>query len=126
MPHGRHIYAKSYDMAKGKMCAYSYSDHALPHWKCVLRCCAQCPSINIPDQETYYKHPKPSPSINFHIYHLIACYTKHDRLLLTHNKSCRECQQDTASEKSTKIYTIKELVMMETTISNFHTSFFIP
>ena len=31
MPHGRHIYAKSYDMAKATMCAYSQSDHALPH-----------------------------------------------------------------------------------------------
>ena len=26
------------------------SDHALPHWKCVLRCCDDCPCINIPDQ----------------------------------------------------------------------------
>ena len=37
-----------------------------------------------------------------------------------------KCQQDTASVKSTKIYIIKELVMMETTISHFHTSFYIP
>ena len=61
MPHGRHIYAKAYDMAKATMCANSQSDHALPHWKCVLRCCAQCPSINIPDQEIDDKHPNPSP-----------------------------------------------------------------
>ena len=26
------------------------SDHALPHWKCVLRCCANCLCMNIPDQ----------------------------------------------------------------------------
>ena len=32
------------------------SDHALPHWKCVLRCCADCLCINIPDQETTKKH----------------------------------------------------------------------
>ena len=36
------------------------------------------------------------------------------------------CKHDSASEKSTKIYTRKELVMMEKTISNFHTSFYIP
>ena len=36
MPHGRHIKAKTYDMAKAKMCVYSQSDHALPHCKCVL------------------------------------------------------------------------------------------
>ena len=43
MPHGRHISTKSYDMVKAAICAYSQSDHALPRWKCVLRCCAKCP-----------------------------------------------------------------------------------
>ena len=28
------------------------SEHALPHWKCVLQCCSDCLYINIPDQET--------------------------------------------------------------------------
>ena len=82
MPHGRHIYAKAYDMVKSTMCAYSHSYYALPHWKYVLQCCAKCPSINITDQETYDKHPNPSPSILFHIYHLIARCTKHGRLQL--------------------------------------------
>ena len=86
-------------MAKAKMCANSHSHHVLPHWKCVLRCCAQCPSINIPDQETDDKHPNPSPSIRFHIYHLIARCKKHGRLPLSNKKSCQECQQDTASVK---------------------------
>ena len=36
------------------------------------------------------------------------------------------CKQDYASEQYTKINTRKELVMMETTISNFHTSLYIP
>ena len=34
IPHGRHIYAKAYDMSKATISAYSQSDHALPHWKC--------------------------------------------------------------------------------------------
>ena len=72
MPHGRRIYAITYDMAKETMCAYSQSDHVLPHWKYVWRCCAQFPRINIPDQETDDNNPKPSPSTRFHIYHLIA------------------------------------------------------
>ena len=123
MPHGRHIYAKVYDIAKATICANSQSDHLLLHWKYVLRRCAQYPSINILDQETDYKHPNPSPSIHFHICHLVARCTKHGRLPLSDKKSCQECQHDTASVKSTKIYTRKELVMMETTISNFHANF---
>ena len=57
MPHECHIYVKAYDLAKAKMCAYSQSDHVLPHWKCVLQCCEKCPSINLPDQETDYQYP---------------------------------------------------------------------
>ena len=36
------------------------------------------------------------------------------------------CKQESSSDKYTKIYTRKELVMMETTISDSCTSFFIP
>ena len=50
MPHGSHIYSKASDMVNATMCKYPQSDHALPHWKFVLRCCADCPCINIPDQ----------------------------------------------------------------------------
>ena len=52
MPNGRHIYAKVSDIEKAKMCAYNQSDHALPHWKFVLRFCSDCPCINLTDQET--------------------------------------------------------------------------
>ena len=110
MPYGHHIYAKEYDMSKPKMCAYSQSDHALPHCKCVLRCCAKCPSINIPDQETYDQYPDTSPSISFHIYCLIGQCTKHGRLPLSDKLSCLECQHYTASVKPTKIFTRSFLV----------------
>ena len=48
MSYGRHIYVKAYDMAKSTMCAYLHSDNGLPHYNCVLKCCSQFPSINIP------------------------------------------------------------------------------
>ena len=40
MPYGSHIYPRASDMKNATMCAYPQSDHALPHWKCVLRYCA--------------------------------------------------------------------------------------
>ena len=52
MPHGRHVYVKASDMANDTMHTYPQYDHALPHCKCVLRCCSDCPYINLPDQET--------------------------------------------------------------------------
>ena len=65
MPHGRHIYAKSSDMAKANMYKYPHSDHALPHCKFVLQCCANFPCINLPDQETYKNMKKQHPQLGF-------------------------------------------------------------
>ena len=39
---------------------------------------------------------------------------------------CYMCKQESSPDKSTKIYIRKELVMMDTKISDFHTSFYIP
>ena len=99
MPHGRHIYAKAYDMEKSRMCAYPQSNHALPPWECVLQCCDKCPGVNLPDQEIDDQYPETSPSIRFHIYHLIASCTTHGRLRLTNKKLCRKFKQDTTSEQ---------------------------
>ena len=93
MPHGRHIYDKAYDMAKDKMCTYPQSDHALPHWKCVLRFCAKCPCINIPYQETDNQYSETTPSIRFRIYHIILRCTDHGRIPLKYNKICYMCKQ---------------------------------
>ena len=87
MPHGHHIYAKAYDMAQAKMCAYPQSDHALPHYKCALKCCAKFPCVNIPDQETDDQYSDTRPSIILHIYHLIAHCTPHGRLMLNDKKN---------------------------------------
>ena len=126
MPHGRHIYTKASDIANATMCTNPHSDHALQHWKCVLRCCADCPCINLPYQETTKKHEETTPSIRFHIYHIIGRCTAHGRIPLKDKKICYTCEQESLPESSTKLYTRKELLMMETKISDFRTSFYIP
>ena len=113
-------------MTNARICEYSHSDHELPHWKCVLQCCAKFPIINLLDQETDDQYPNTSPSISFHVYHLIGSCTKHGRLPLTDKEICCKLQHDTASGQLIIIYTRKELVMMETIISNFCTSSYIP
>ena len=125
IPHGHRIYAKASGMEKAIMCAYPQSDHELPHCKSVLQFCAKCPCVNLPDQETDDKYSDTRASIRFHIYHLIARCTIHGRLPFNDRKICYMCKQDYSSEQPINIYTRKELVMMETKISNFHTSFHI-
>ena len=126
MPHGRHIYAISAYMAMATMCAYTPSQHAWPHWKCVLRCCSNCPCIDLPDQETDMHYSNTSPLIRLHIYHWIARCTVHARRPLDEKKMYRLCFQDTATVTPEKLYARKELVMMKTSIADFHTSFYIP
>ena len=86
MPHGRHIYAKSPDMEKSTMRTYPQYYHALPSWKCVLRFCDDCPCINLPGQETDNGYSETTPSIEFHIYHIIVCCTAHGRIPLKDKK----------------------------------------
>ena len=80
MPHGRHIYSKSIDMAKSTMCAYTKSYHALPHWKFFMQCCAKCSSVNLTDQETDDQYSETGPSISFRIYHIISRCSTHGKL----------------------------------------------
>ena len=71
--------------------------YAFPHWKCMLCCCVNCPCIDIPGQESGRHHSNTSPSIRFHIYHLIARFMVHGRRQLDEKKVCHFCLQDTAS-----------------------------
>ena len=65
MPYGRHIYSKESDMAKDTMCTYPHSDHALSHRKFLLMCCADCPCIKLPDQETDKNMKKQHTKLGF-------------------------------------------------------------
>ena len=88
-------------------------------------CCTDFPCINIPDQETDNQCSETTPSIRFHIYHIIGRCTSHGRIKLE-DKKCYMCKQESSSYEYTRIYTIKEIVMTETEIYDFHTSFYIP
>ena len=126
MTHGHHIYSKALYMAMAKMSAYTQPQHSFPHWKYELRCCANCPCIDIPYQESKRHHSSTSPSIHFHIYHLTERCAVHGRRPLDEKKCFLLCLQDKATVSSEKLYTRKEFLMMETSILNFHTSFYIP
>ena len=126
MPHGRHISVKESDMAQATTCVYPQYYHALPHWECVLRCCSDCPCINLNEQETENQYSETTPSIRFHVYFIISRCSAHGIIPFKDNTICYMCKQESTSYESTKIYIRKELVMMETTIFDFHTRLFIP
>ena len=51
MPHGCLIYQTESDRDMSTICAYTPSQHELPHCKCVLRCCEKISHIYLPGQE---------------------------------------------------------------------------
>ena len=53
IPHGKHMFKTASNMDIATMCAYPSSKYTLPNCKCVLRCCSQCPHIDLPSPESY-------------------------------------------------------------------------
>ena len=68
------------------MCAYPTSQHSFLHLIFMLHCCSNFPHIDHPDQESDRHHSNASPTIFFHIYHLIAWFTVHGRRPLYEKK----------------------------------------
>ena len=60
------IFTPKHMIWKRKIYVYPQSDHALTHWKCVMKYCAKCLSVNLPDQETDDQYSDTSPEIRFH------------------------------------------------------------
>ena len=97
-------------MANSTMCTYPQSKHALPYWKCILWCCADCPCINIPDQEITKKHDETKPTIRFNIYHIIEHCAIHGRISLKDKNICSMCKQESSPDKSKKYTPEKNLL----------------
>ena len=53
------------------ICSYPLSQNKFTHWKCALRCWANFPRIDLPIQEVDRHNSNASPTICFHVYHLI-------------------------------------------------------
>ena len=112
-------------MATATMCTYPPSQHALPHWKCVFHCFEQCPYIDIPGQESDNHHSNTCPTIHFHFYNMVSLCTLHGKCPLDKNKFCHLFLIVSASVINSKLYIRKYIGLMETSISDFHTSFYI-
>ena len=83
------------------------------------------PVFDIPNQESDRHHSNLSPSIIFHIYHLIARCKVHVRHSLDEKKIFYLCFQYPATVTPEKLCTRNDLDMTETSIADFTTCFYI-
>ena len=125
MTHGKHIFNTASDTAIATMCAYLSTKYVWPHWKCALRCCAKCPRIDLPSLESYHNNTNFSPTMRFHVYHLTARYIVHDRRPFNEKKDCKLCEAYSDSKLTAKIYTTKDIFVMETSIVDFRQNFYV-
>ena len=110
----------------GTRCVYPPFKSVLPHWKFVLHCCANFPRIDLPSQKLDQHHSKTCPMIHCYVNHFIELCSVHGILPPGQNKilACICVMLILCHLK--KIYTKKQLVMTETSIADFLTSFCIP
>ena len=107
-------------MAMATMCTCPSQHHGLPHCKCVLRCWNKCPIIIITNQEINTYATKICSTIRFNVYCNVSRFSVHGIRPYEEWKIFSMCSTDIISVTPGKIYTKKELVLLETLISEFH------
>ena len=85
-----------------------------------------CPHINLPCQESYRHHSNTCPTINFNVFQIDSRCVVYGRHPLDKNDLFCLCLRDPDSMTPSKLYLRKEFIMIEKSIADLHTSFYIP
>ena len=79
MLHCSHTHKASTNMAIDNICPCPSVKHDLIHWKCIVQCWSNCPSLVIPGQLMNREETNMCPKIRFHVYILVSWCTVHGR-----------------------------------------------
>ena len=93
--------------------------YRLTNCKFLLHCCEKSPGISLSQQETNKDTTNTFSTICFHIHRNVSCFTVHGIRPYEEQTICFMCSIDLSSATSGTVYTQKELVLLETLISNF-------
>ena len=102
--------------------------HGFPHWDCVLRCCAKCPSYPVPPEEQ--GTDENAPNINFHVYQTVTECSKHG-VITPGAKKCPQCEAEPEETKSKttklpKVRSRKHLTLLTRPIGKFLNDYYLP
>ena len=126
MPHGHHIHKTEVGMTIAKMWDLSFDKYARPHCKCVLHCCSKYLSFFPPSQKLVINIQNMCPTIRFRVYNVVSCCIVYGKLHFEEKSTCVLCYTVPTEEPSTKFYSRKELMLMETSIYKFLKKVYIP
>ena len=110
---GHHIYNTATYMVMAKMFPYTYKHHLIPHYKCVLRCYDKFPSIVLTSQEENKDTTNMCGTIIFHVYRNVSCCNAHSQRPYQERRTCSLCYTVPISDRNAKLYTWKELMLLE-------------
>ena len=86
-PDGDHLHKKASHAVFSTMCAFPDNNIDLPHWRCVLKCCDNCPNLFIPDEEQIVDSRL--PNINFNVYMNVSTCSLHGHLPMSDGKNAQ-------------------------------------
>ena len=116
-PHGCNIYNTDEEMAMSTMCTYNSKHNRPPHWKHVLRCCDKFPSIVLPSQEENKDTTNTCQTMIFYVYRNVSRCNVNDQHTYHERTICSLCPTVPISDSNDKVYTRKEFVQLETSIT---------
>ena len=92
MINGEHKYPKARQAAYAMLCECPNTENNLPHWKCVLGCCNNCPGMVKPAEEV--RNQQDLPVISFHCYKNVTRCSIHGQHPFTEKKQkYLECEK---------------------------------
>ena len=109
-----------------KFCPCPSQHHGLPHCKCALLCCDKFPIIIIPHQETNKDATNTCSAIRFHFSRNVSRCNVNDIHTYEEQTICSMCYTDISFVRILKAYIRKELVLLETLISEFKDKYYTP
>ena len=118
------LHPKAKDAAMSTLCNPFDPQHNLPQWKCVLRCCNNCPPLYQPKEET--SPDGQVPQIYYHVYKTIATCSIHKQRPPEETQFCMLCANNLVTNERGKFTKRKQLVRMCTDIDTFHKEYYQP
>ena len=123
-PGGNVLHTKASRAAFSTMCPFPVENIDIPKWHCVLKCCRNCPSLLVPDEEK--TENAQSTKIKFHVYRDVSRCSICGVLPFDGRKLCMTCNNQADPSLKGRLHTKKEIVLLEETITSFHQNYYMP
>ena len=84
------------------MCSYPVENINIPHFRCVLKCCNNCSTLSIPEEEV--SMVRQLPRIKFHVYKDIYRCSVCGQLPFKDGYKCLSCVDQHDASKRGKVH----------------------